>query len=59
VEVSIPLPEMLQNIFLERWQWKNNIMFFTSFEDLKNMENQVAWFLAKLCKAEKGVQKDK
>jgi hypothetical protein len=26
---------------------------------LKNIENRVAWFLAELCKAEKGVQKDK
>ncbi len=26
---------------------------------LKNIETQVAWFLAELCKAEKGVQKDK
>jgi len=24
-----------------------------------NIENQAAWFLAELCKAEKGVQKDK
>jgi hypothetical protein len=29
------------------------------FEELKNIENRVAWFLAELCKAEKGVQKDK
>jgi hypothetical protein len=59
VDVSIPSPEMLQNTFLEHWQWKNNIIFFTIFEDLKNMENQVAWSLAELCKAEKGVEKDK
>jgi hypothetical protein len=26
---------------------------------LKNIENRVAWFLAELCKAGKGVQKDK
>jgi len=26
---------------------------------LKNIETQVAWFLAELCKAEKRVQKDK
>jgi hypothetical protein len=32
-------------------------MFFTFF--LKNIETQVAWFLADICKAEKGVQKDK
>jgi hypothetical protein len=25
----------------------------------KNIENRVAWFLAELCKAEKGVQKEK
>jgi hypothetical protein len=58
VEVSIPSPEMLQNMFPEHWQWKNNRMFFTFFEELKNIENRVAWFLAELCKAEKGVQKD-
>jgi hypothetical protein len=34
-------------------------MFYNFFEDLKNVENRVAWFLAELCKAEKGVQKDK
>jgi hypothetical protein len=27
------------------------------FEELKNIENWGAWFLAELCKAEKGVQK--
>jgi hypothetical protein len=59
VEVSIPSPEMLHNIFPEHSQWKNNRMFFTFFEELKNIENQGAWFLAELCKAEKGVQKDK
>jgi hypothetical protein len=26
---------------------------------MKNIENRVAWFLAELCKAEKGMQKDK
>ncbi len=30
-----------------------------SFEELKITENRVEWFLAELCKAEKGVQKDK
>jgi len=59
MEVSIPSPEMLQNIFPEYWQWKNNRMFFTFFEELKNIENRVAWFLAELCKAKKGVQKGK
>jgi hypothetical protein len=34
-------------------------IFFTFFEELKNIENRVAWFLAELCKAEKSVQKDK
>jgi hypothetical protein len=34
-------------------------MFVTIFEDLKNIENRVTWFLAELCKAENGVQKDK
>ncbi len=29
------------------------------FEVLQNIENQVAWFLAEQCKAEKGVRKDK
>jgi hypothetical protein len=29
------------------------------FEELKNIENWAAWFLAELCKAEKGVQKVK
>jgi len=29
------------------------------FEELDNIENRVAWFLAELCKAENGVQKDK
>jgi hypothetical protein len=27
--------------------------FFTFFEELKNIENRVAWFLAELCKAKK------
>jgi len=33
--------------------------FFIFFEEPKNIENRVALFLAELCKAEKGVQKDK
>jgi hypothetical protein len=33
--------------------------FFKLFEKLKNIENRVAWFLAELCTAQKGVQKDK
>ncbi len=28
-------------------------------EEPKDIENRVAWFLAELCKAQKGVQKDK
>jgi hypothetical protein len=35
---------------------RQNILCF--FEELMNIENRVAWFLAGLCKAEKGVQKD-
>jgi hypothetical protein len=38
---------------------KNSRMLFFFFEELKNIENWVAWFLAELCKAKKGVQKDK
>jgi hypothetical protein len=34
-------------------------MFISFLEELKNIENRVAWFLAELCKAEKGVPKDK
>jgi hypothetical protein len=34
-----------------------NVLHF--LEELKNIENRVAWFLAELCKAKKGVQKDK
>jgi hypothetical protein len=33
-------------------------MFSTFLEALKNTENRGAWFLAELCKAEIGVQKD-
>jgi hypothetical protein len=32
-------------------------MHFEFFEELKNIENRVAWFLAKLCEAKKGVRK--
>jgi inosine/xanthosine triphosphate pyrophosphatase family protein len=35
-----------------------NVLHFY-FEELKNIENRDAWFLAELCKATKGVQKDK
>jgi hypothetical protein len=34
-------------------------VFFIVLKKLKNIVNRVAWFLAELCKAEKGVQKDK
>jgi type III secretory pathway lipoprotein EscJ len=34
-------------------------LFFTLIQELKNIENRVAWFLAELCKAKKTVQKDK
>jgi hypothetical protein len=36
---------------------RHSLQFF--FEELKNIENWVAWFLAELCKGEKGVQKEK
>jgi hypothetical protein len=32
-------------------------MLFTLFEELKNIENQVAWFLAELRKARKGAKR--
>jgi hypothetical protein len=35
---------------------RQNILCF--FEELMNIENRVAWFLAELCKAEKGVQEE-
>jgi hypothetical protein len=38
---------------------ENSRELSSSFEELKNTGNRVAWFLAELCKAEKGVQKDK
>jgi hypothetical protein len=43
----------LQHIFNEEYQHACPLHF------LKNFENRVAWFIAELCKAEKGVQKDK
>jgi len=36
---------------------QQNVLFIEELK--KNIENQVAWFLAELCKFEKGVQKDK
>jgi hypothetical protein len=51
---------MMQNVRAEvraRWQrrtcTKCSSLFF---EELKNIENRVAWFLAELCKAKKGVK---
>jgi hypothetical protein len=35
------------------------VLHFFFWEELKNIENRDAWFLAELCKAKKGVQKDK
>jgi hypothetical protein len=32
-------------------------MFFTLFEELKNIQNRVAWFLAEQCKAKKGAKR--
>jgi hypothetical protein len=37
----------------------NNRLLITFFEELKNIENRVAWFLAELSNAKKCVQKDK
>jgi len=51
---SFPAPVI--PIGLEHLALKNNKMFFSLF---KSIQNQVACFLAELCKAEKGVQKDK
>jgi hypothetical protein len=36
----------------------SRIVLFLFFEELNNIENRVAWFLAELWKAKKGVQKD-
>jgi hypothetical protein len=38
---------------------KTKQRMFISFWKNFNIENRVAWFLAELCKAKKGVQKDK
>jgi hypothetical protein len=38
---------------------ENSRELSSSFEELKNTGNRVAWFLAELCKAEKGVQNNK
>jgi hypothetical protein len=56
---SIPAPAM-QNMCPKHWQLKirQNVLHLF-FEELKNIGNRVAWFLSELCKAEKGVSKDK
>jgi hypothetical protein len=54
---SMPVPIGL-NICPEHWQWRTAELFCSLFEELKNIENRVAWFLAELCKAKQGVQKD-
>ncbi len=53
---SVPV---MQNLCSEHWQCVTTKCSLLLFEELKNIENRVAWFLAELCKAEKGVQKDK
>jgi hypothetical protein len=46
--------------YVKHWNWRTTERPSGFFEELKNIENQVAWFLAELCKAQKkGVQKDK
>jgi hypothetical protein len=42
--------------FVKKFQRTDTVHFF---EELKNIENRVAWFLAELSKAEKGVKKYK
>jgi hypothetical protein len=52
---------MMQNVRAEvraeRWQrrpyTKCSSLFF---QELKNIENRVAWFVAELCKAKKGLK---
>jgi hypothetical protein len=55
---STPAPAM-QNLCIEHLAMKNQQDFLRFFEELKNISNRVAWFAAELCKAEKGVAKDK
>jgi hypothetical protein len=52
-ENCVVLPQGFKRLVNEDQQ---NVLQF--FEELKNIENRVAWFLAELCKAEKGVQKN-
>jgi hypothetical protein len=51
----------MQKIFTKEQRNYSTAFFSKSFffEELKNVENRVAWFLVELCKAEKGVQNDK
>jgi hypothetical protein len=55
---SIPAPAM-QNMCPKHLAIENrqNVLH-CFFEELKNIENRVAWFLPELCKAENGVPKD-
>jgi hypothetical protein len=50
----------MQDVRTEHWQQRKctecSSLFF---EELKNIENRDAWFLAELCKVKKGVEKDK
>jgi hypothetical protein len=45
-----------QNIVAMKTSKKERSSFL---EEVKKIENRVAWFLAELCKGEKGLQKDK
>jgi hypothetical protein len=56
---SISAPIMQKIMALYIGDKKQHRIVFIFFEELKNIEKWVAWFLTKLCKAEKGVQKDK
>ncbi len=56
---SIPEP-VKQNIKCRTMALMNDRIFCTFIVwRMKNIEIRVAWFLAELCKAEKGMQKDK
>jgi hypothetical protein len=45
---------IISPFFVKNFQRTDTVHFV---EELKNIENRVAWFLAELCKAEKVVQK--
>jgi hypothetical protein len=47
---------IISPFFVKNFQRTDTVHFV---EELKNIENRVAWFLAELCKADKGVQKYK